>query len=85
MIGYEYGKLLNLKGWSARVQNISYLSQHREGNMSSSFSWHARYGHLNHHNIHLLRNNCGFGFPATTKKMSKCDACILGKHSKQPF
>ena len=85
MIGYEYGKLLNFKGSSTRAQNISYLSQHREGNMSSSLLWHARYGHLNHNNLHLLRNNCGFGFSATTKKMKKCDACILGKHSKQPF
>ena len=30
--GYEDGKLLKLKGSSARVQNYAYLSQHGEGN-----------------------------------------------------
>ena len=48
MTGYEDGKLLKLKGSSARFQNYAYLSQHGEGNLSSSSLWHARFGHLNY-------------------------------------
>ena len=33
----------------------------------------------------MLRKNGVFGFPAIPKNMKKCDACILGKHSKKPF
>ena len=85
MIGYEDGKLLKLKGSSARFQNYAYLSQHGEGNMSSSSLWHARFGHLNYNSLRLLRKNGVFGFPTIPKEKRKCDARILGKHSKLPF
>ena len=85
MTGYEDGKLLKLKGSSIRAQNIAYLSQHGEGNLSSSSLWHAIFGHLNYNSLCLLRKNGVFGFPTIPRKMNKCDACILGKHSKQPF
>jgi hypothetical protein len=85
MTGYEDGKLLKLKGSSARVQNYAYLSQHGEGNMSSSSLWHARFGHLNYNSLRLLRKNGVFGLPTIPKEKNKCDACILGKHSKLPF
>ena len=81
MTGYEDGKLLKLKGSSARIQNYAYLSEHGEGNMSSSSLWHARFGHLNYNNLRLLRKNGVFGFPTIPKEKNKCDACILGKHS----
>ena len=63
MTGYEDGKLLKLKGSSARVQNYAYLSQHGEGNLSSSSLWHARFGHLNYNSLRLLRKNGVFGLP----------------------
>ena len=85
MTGYEDGKLLKLKGSFARVQNYAYLSQHGEGNLSSSLLRHVRFGHLNYNSLRLLRKNGFFGFPTIPNNMNKCDACILGKYSKQPF
>ena len=79
MTGYEDGKLLKLKGSSARVQKYAYFSQHGEGNLSSRLLWHARFGHLNYNSLHLLRKNGVFGFPTIPKEKSKCDACILDK------
>lgn len=42
-------------------------------------------GHLNYENIHLLKINGVSGFPTIPRKLKQCDACILGKHRKQPF
>ena len=53
--------------------------------MSSNLFWHEIFGHLNYNSLHLLRNNGVFGFPTIPKQNNKCDACILGKHSKKPF
>ena len=53
--------------------------------MSSSSLWHARFGHLNYNSLRLLRKNGVFGLPTIPKEKNKCDACILGKHSKLPF
>ena len=61
------------------------MSQLEEGNLSSNLLWHARFGHLNYNNLHLLRKNGVYGLPTIPKQRNKCDACILGKHSKQPF
>jgi hypothetical protein len=33
----------------------------------------------------LLKNNGVSGLPTIPRKLKQCDACILGKHSKQPF
>ena len=68
MIGYEDGKLVKLKDSSARFQNYAYLSQHGEGNFSSSLLWHARFGHLNYNSLRLLRKNGVFGFPTIPKE-----------------
>ena len=56
-----------------------------EGNMSSSLLWHARNGYFSYKTLHLLRNNGVYGFPIIPKQRKKCDACILGKHSKKTF
>ena len=61
------------------------MSQLEEGNMSSNLLWHASFGQLNYNNIHLLTKNGVYGLPTIPKQRNKCDACILGKHSKQPF
>ena len=82
---YEDENLLKLKCCSATVQNFSYMSQLEEGNMSSNLLWHARCGHLNYNNLCLLRNTGVYVFPTIPKQRSKCDACILRKHSKQSF
>ena len=85
MTGYEDGKLLKLKGCYATIQSFAYMSQLEEGNMSSSLLWHAIFGHLNYNSLCLLRKNCVYGFPTIPKQRNKCDACILGKHSKHLF
>ena len=40
---------------------------------------------MNYNSVRLLRKNGVYGFPTIPKKRNKRDACILGKHSKQPF
>jgi hypothetical protein len=48
-------------------------------------TWHARFGHINYDNLHLLKKNGVSGFPTIPRNLKQCDACILGKHRKQPF
>ena len=85
MIGYENAKLLKLKGSFARTHNSSYLSQHEEDTFSSSLLWNVRYRHIKYIHLHLLKNIWFYGFPTIPKKFYQCDACIIGRHSKQPF
>ena len=47
--------------------------------------WHVIFGRLNYITLRLLRNNGVYGFLTIPKQRNKCDACILGKHSKHPF
>ena len=68
------------------MHNIfSYNSHHEEGTLPSSLLWHARFGHLNYDSLYLLKKNGVVGFPTISRKLKQCDACILGKHSKQYF
>jgi len=53
--------------------------------MSSSLLWHARLGHINYYSVRLMRKNGISGLPTIPRKLKQCDACILGKHIKQPF
>jgi len=85
MTEMEDGRLLNLKGTSAHTQNVAYLSHHDECIIPSSILWHAIFGHINYDNLRVLKNNGIFGLPTIPRKLNKCDACILGNHSKQPF
>jgi hypothetical protein len=85
MTRMEDGRLLKLKGTSSHTHNFAYLSHHDAGIIPSSLLWHARFGHINYDNLRLLRKNGVFGFPTTPRKLKQCDACISGKHRKQPF
>ena len=85
MEGIEEGRLLKLKGSSAHAQNFAFSSHHDEGTFPSSLLWHARFGHLNYDSLRLLKKNGVDGLPTIPRKPKECDACILGKHSKQPF
>jgi hypothetical protein len=85
MIGMEDAILLKLKGTFAYTQNVACLSHHCEGIMSSSLLWHARFSHINYEGLCLLRKNGVSGLPTIPRKLKQCDACILGKHRKQPF
>lgn len=77
--------MLKLKATSAQTQDFAYLSHHDEGTLSSSLLWHARFGHINCDSLHMLNQNGVFWFAYQPRNLKKCDACILGKHSKQPF
>jgi hypothetical protein len=85
MTEMEDGRLLKLNGASSHTQMATYLSHHSEGIMSFSLLWHAIFGHINYDNLRLLRKNGVFSFPTIHRKLMQCDACILGKHRKQPF
>ena len=85
MTGIEEERLLKLQRTSARAQHFSYNSHYEEGTLPSSLLWHARFGHLNHDSLHLLKKNGVSGLPTIPRKLKQCDACILGKHSKQSF
>jgi transposase InsO family protein len=85
MTRVEDGRLLKLKGTSTHAQNFAYLSHHDEGTFPSSLLWHAIFGHINYDSLHLLKKNGVFGLPTIPRNLKQCDACILGKHSKQPF
>jgi hypothetical protein len=84
MTRVEDDKLLKLKGTSSNVQNYANLAQ-QSGNLSSTLLWHARFGHINYDSLKLMNQNDIQGLPTIPKQLSQCDACILGKHSKQRF
>jgi hypothetical protein len=77
--------LLKMNGTSSSTYNDAYLSELGEGIMPSSLLCHARFGHINYDNLCLLRKNGVYGLLTIHRKLKQCDACILGKHNKQPF
>jgi hypothetical protein len=85
MTGWVDKKLLKLKGTSAQARNFAYLSHHDEGTLSSNVLWHARFGHNNYHSLRMMKKKGVSDFPTIPMNLKQCDACILGKHSKQPF
>ena len=85
MEGIEEGRPLKMQGSSAHAQNFAFSSHHDEGTFLSSLLWHAIFGHLNYGILRLLKKNGVTGLPTIPRKLKQCDACILGKHSKQPF
>ena len=85
MRGIEEERLFKLQGTSTRAQHFSYNSHHEEGTLPSSLLWNGIFGHLNYENLLLLKKNGVAGLPTIPRKLKQCDACILGKHSKQSF
>jgi hypothetical protein len=85
MTRMEDGRLMKLNGTSAHTHIVAYLSHHDSGIMPSSLFWLARFGHINYDCLCILRKNGVFGLPTIPRKLKQYDACILGKHSKQPF
>jgi len=85
IMGREDDKLLKLKGTYAWVHNFSYLSHHDEGTMSSSLLWHSIFLHKNYDSLHMLKKNGFSSIPTIPRNFQQCEACFLGKHSKQPF
>jgi hypothetical protein len=67
------------------MHKILHTSHHSDGTMSYSLLWHDRFGHINYDNLRVLKKNGVSGLLVITRKMKHCDACILGKYSKQPF
>ena len=73
-----------MQGTSGCAQTLSYNSHYEEGTYPPSSLWNAIFGHLNYDNL-LLKKNGVTSFPTIPKKLKQCDACILGKNSKQSF
>ena len=84
MNGVEDNKLLKLNGTSSNSQNSTNLAQHNS-NLSFNFLWHARLGHINYDSLIIRKQKEVQGFPTIPRQLSQCDACILSRHSKQPF
>ena len=82
--GVEDDKLLQLKGTSSNSQNTAIFSQY-SGNLSSGLLWHVKFGHISYESLRLEKQKGIQGLPTIPRQLSRCDACILGKHSKQPF
>ena len=51
MIEWEYERLLNLKGTSARAHDYAHLSYNNEGILSYSLLWNTRYGKINYNSL----------------------------------
>jgi hypothetical protein len=84
MTGVEEDKLLKLKGTSSFQSTLALLAQHSD-TLSSSFLWHARFGYINYDSIQIMKHQGIQGLPTIPRNLSPCNACILGKHCKQPF
>ena len=68
---------------SAWAHDFSYLSD--EGKLSYSLMWHDRFGNINYDILLMLKKNDVSSLPTIPRSLKQCIACILGKHSKQPF
>jgi hypothetical protein len=84
MKGYEYGKLLRMKG--------TVIPRHYDfaGAVSTGISpirlWHVRYGHLNFESLsQFQKQGMVKGLPTFIKENAKCEACIYGKQSRESF
>jgi len=53
--------------------------------LPSSIFWHARLGHLNFDDLRLLKKQGFSGLHTIPRNIAPYEACILGKHHKQPF
>ena len=82
MTGGEDEKLLKLNGGAAKSRNFAYLTHQEKGTLSSSILWHARFGHLNFDDLHLLKKRGFLGLPTIPRNIEPCEACVLGKHCK---
>lgn len=85
MFGLEDEKLLKLKSTSIRSKFFAFLAYQDKGTLPSSHLWHARFGHLNFDELHLLKQNGFFGLPIIPRNVEAYATCVLGKHCKQPF
>ena len=48
--------------------------------------WHQRYGHINHHDLVLLKNKSMVeGLHVIKNEHLKCSACALGKQHRNEF
>lgn len=48
--------------------------------------WHRKLGHFHHFGmIYMLKNQMVQGVPTLRGDLTDCEACQLGKHTRQPF
>ena len=85
MISGEDEKLLKLKGDATKLRYFAYLTHQEKGTLSYIILWHARFGHFNFDDLHLLKKRGFLGLPTIPRNIEPCEACVLGKHYKQSF
>lgn len=86
MTGVEEGTLLKLNGTSSTNScESSALLVQQSDILSLSLLWYAQFGHINYGTIRVMKNKGIKGLPTILRKITPCDACILGKHCKQHF
>ena len=86
MTGVEEGTLLKLNGTSSinSCESSTVLVQQSDI-MSPSLLWHVQFGHINYCIIIIMKNQGIKGLPTVPRKITPCNACILGKNCKEPF
>ena len=82
----EEGTLLKLNGTSSNNSRENYaLLAQQSDILSPSLLWHARFGHINYGIIKIMKKKGIKGLLTILRNITPCDACIIGKHCKQPF
>ena len=84
MTGVEEDKLLKLHGMLYVALNTTYLIK-KNDTFSSSLLRDARFGHVNYESIRIMKQQGIKRLATVPRKLSPCNACILGKHHKQSF
>ena len=57
---------------------------HKLNNVSESYLWHCRLGHVNKNRIDRLIKKCIFEID-DCESLPTCGSCLLGKMTKSPF
>ena len=84
MTGYEYGKLLRMKGTAIPIH--SNFAGEASTDISPIRLWHVRYGHLNFDSLsQLQKQGMVKGIPTFKRENSKCEACSYGKQHRETF
>lgn len=76
---------LNDTSFIINSHDSSILLSQLSDTLSSILLWHARFGRINYNNIIIMRQQGIKVLPTIPRKITPCDACILGKQSKHPF
>uniref|UniRef100_A0AAV1UQ06 Integrase catalytic domain-containing protein n=1 Tax=Peronospora matthiolae TaxID=2874970 RepID=A0AAV1UQ06_9STRA len=87
-IGERAGKgLFKLCMTPVQVESASIASESNKPQMSKSYLWHLRLGHIGHRGLDaIVKQNLGVGIDITSVgKWELCNGCALGKQTRVSF